>query len=282
MLIRAMIWGIRIVFPYCLVFKMKKSLLLLSVFFLTFCSQPEAVKPNPPDVVQWVNRTVGTDTTEAEAGIDAAENLGFALNKIQLMWYKNPEQNTIRKYKIYRSEDEFGAVNYRPIAEIITNQPGIVDTVFFDAQDLSLNVRYYYYITAVDKDDQESDPSDTLAYMLLEKASQLSLNGKSSEITDPPLTFQWDISSGLTPDQYILRIEAVVTDNFHPLVYVKYISSIYETPQSFVLNGTDIKSKFPDGKYRWRIDCVGENNLNGQIYSGSESDWSAFRVKWSE
>ncbi len=260
---------------------MKFFLLFISVIFLTYCSQPEGAKPNPPESVHWVNRVEGTDTTEAEAGIDAAGNPGSALNTIQLMWYKNADQNLIRKYNIYRSEDEFGAVNYKRIAEKITNQPGIVDTVYFDAQDLSLNVRYYYYITAVDKDEQESDPSDTLAYMLLEKPSQLSLNGNSSEVTELPLMFQWDITSGVTPDLYILRIEAAVTDNFHPLVFVKYIASNYETPESFILNGTDIKSKFPNGNYRWRIDSVGENNLNGQIYSGSESDWSAFRVNWS-
>jgi hypothetical protein len=261
---------------------MKILLLFVAIVFLTFCSQPEAVKPEPPDVVRWVNRTTGTDTTEAEAGIDAAENSGSDLNAIQLMWYKNSEQNLIRKYNIYRSEDEFGAVNYKRISEKITNQPGIVDTVFFDAQDLQLNVRYYYYITAVDKDGQESDPSDTLAYTLLEKASHLSLNGNSSEVKALPLTFQWDISSGQTPDQYILRIEAAVTDNFHPLVYVNYIPSIYQTPQSYVLNGTDIKSILPNGSYRWRIDCVGENKIDEQIFSGSESDWSVFRVNWSD
>ena len=45
---------------------------------------------------------------------------------------------------------------------------------FIDSLNVQVGRRYYYYITALNDDEVESLPSDTLSYMLLEKAFLLS------------------------------------------------------------------------------------------------------------
>lgn len=256
---------------------------VLLVFLLNMaCSNPGGDERPLPDKVRMVLRAPGADTTDAEAGIDAVPVPEDSINNIQLMWYQNPKSTDLSYYRIYRSEDELGEKNYDLLVSKALRQPGIPDTIFIDAQDLKQNVRYYYYVTAVDKDGRESENSDTLSYRLLETASNLSLNGNSTEITTPEMRFEWWMNSGATPDLYILRVEAFISEDFHPIRYVKVINSTYNTPQSYTLSGEYLKELFPNGKYRWRIDCVGVENVADQYFSGSESDWYIFTVNWSQ
>ena len=79
---------------------------------------------------------------------------------------------------------------------------------------------------------------------------------------------------------YILRIEYVVSEDFHPLVYVQYIYSEYESPRVVTLSGDWLFSRFQNGKYRWRVDTVGDENLAEHYFSGSESRWADFTINW--
>jgi len=259
---------------------------ILNCFWLIFllnisCSNPGQQDTAPPEKVQMVHRLAGADTTDAEAGIDAVANPD-SVNYIQLMWYRPRQTADLAYFNIYRSEDEQGAKNYNLLYRKELNQEGVPDTLYIDTQDLHTNVRYYYYVTTVNKDGLESENSDTLSYTLLEKAGNLSLNGNSGTVSEPSMEFSWWINSGQTPDKYILRIEAFVTEDFHPKVYVQYIQSTYQTPQSLTLSGNWLTQTFPTGKYRWRIDCVGDEDVAAQWFKGSESDWYPFNVNWSD
>ncbi len=254
---------------------------VLLVFLLNMaCSDPGEDVRIAPDKVRMVLRTAGADTTQEEAGIDAVQAEG-TVNAIQLMWYQNPESSQLQYYRIYRSEDELGLRNYTLLASKALRQPGIADTIYIDTQDLRQNVRYYYYVTAVDKNGAESENSDTLSYRLLEKASNLSLNGNSTVITKPDLRFEWIINFGIWPDKYIMRIENLIAEDFHPVRFVKIIDATYVSPERYTLSGDYLKQLLPDGKYRWRVDCVGGEDVQHQYFSGSESDWYIFTVEWS-
>jgi len=262
---------------------MKLNYLSLTiVIIISACSQPEEVLPDPPQTVQMVLRTLGADTLNVERGIDAAENPeSDALNGIQLNWYKHPDHSDLKEYRIYRSSHSSGLVNFYYHNSKEVNQPGIIDTMFIDTQDLSQNVRYYYYVTAMDKDDQDSQASDTVSYTLIEKAYDLSILGYSQVINQPNIDFQWYRSQSAA--EYILRIEEYQGD-YHKLVYSKLITSIYDIPEVHNLSGDWMKTTFPDRDYRWRIDCVvaeDMGNIQAQFFSGSESEWAYFTVKWS-
>lgn len=249
-------------------------LFVLSVFFQA-CTDPEGVDPEPPQRVRMVLKEAGFDTLETERGIDAEPNPLGGPNFIQLMWYRHPEEARLNYFKIYRSENPLGLVNYNLIATT-ENQQNKLDTLFLDTQELVLNVRYYYYVTAVNEKGTESLPSDTVYYTLIEKATQLSLNNNISVISRDPLNFEWWIDSGQNPDTYILRIERNVSQTFNPLAYVTVIRSRYQNPEMFAMSGNWLKNLLPNGDYRWRIDCVGED-----LFSGSESDWMYFKINWS-
>ncbi len=255
--------------------------IVLFTLFIISCTQQGPDNSEPPDKVLVVLRQEGADTLEVERGIDAFYDIASDTNGVQLMWYDHPQKKDISYYKIFRSDDPDGLVNYRNIGSRLLNQAGQADTVYLDTQDLQLNVRYYYYITAVNKKDKQSKNSDTLSYKIVEHAIGLTLNGNTTTVTEPAMNFDWRMASGYTPDWYILRVEYVVSEDFHPLVYVDYIKSSYLPQQTEILSGDWLKQKFFNGQHRWRIDCIGPNeNLSENYSSGSESEWKYFTVNW--
>ena len=270
------------------IFESSGSMIEMKYFFLIFtiivilsaCKQQESDTTKPPEAVRLVYRAAGADTLQDEPGIDAVYDVESGKNGIQLMWYTHPQEKDLASYRIYRSEDPQGLVNYNLIGSVQPGQAGQVDTVYIDTQDLVQKVRYYYYITAYSKKDKESENSDTLSYELLEYPVNLSLNGNSKVVTEPSMRFEWHMASGVTPDYYILRVEYVVSEDFHPVHYVNYIYSEYETPRIITLLGNELFTLFPKGKYRWRVDCVGLEDIPAQKFSGSESEWSDFTINW--
>lgn len=254
--------------------------IIIFIIFISACQQPTDERVFQPDPVQLVLRPAGADTLPEEPGIDAVPTDEGEVNHIQVQWYRHKQINNIEKFVIYRSSEPKGDKNYNKIGEVQANVAGKVDSVYFDTQDLSINVRYYYYVTAVGKSGKESLPSDTVSYRLLEKASKLSLNGNANVVNKPDMEFIWWIESGNTPDKYILRIERFISNEFHPLAFIKLIQSTYQTPQSFRLEGAQLKEIFTDGDYRWRVDCVGQEDVANQSFEGSESNWQLFKIKW--
>ena len=261
-----------------MVMKVNLSYLIISLVLIA-CSQPEEVKPDPPESVQMVLRSAGADSLDFERGIDAAANPGNPVNAIEMQWHTHLQQNDLESFKIYRSKHESGQINFNLLSVKEIGQQGGTDTLFRDTQDLELNVRYFYYITAADKDNQESEPSDTVSYSLLEKASELSLNGNPPQIDTTDFNFIW---KSLASHLFYVRVEAFISEDFHPLVLLKEVQSAYgDGWQNLHLEGTWLKSALPNGSYRWRIDCVGDENIAEQAFEGSESDWANFIINWS-
>jgi len=260
--------------------------LMLMVVFSAACKQQETDTTQAPAKVRLVKRVPGADTLADERGIDAEYDIPSAKDGIELMWYENSRKSELSQYRIYRSIDPQGRVSYKFLASVQLNQPSQIDTVYIDTQDLETNVRYYYYITAVDKKNRESAPSDTLSYRLIEMVNKLSLNGNSTEVTQTKMNFEWWIADpSQMPDQYILRIENYLNKDFHPLAYIEIINPVnYEIPQSKILSGEWLKNTFLSGSYRWRVDCaVADKDSVNNYYSGSgsESKWAPFTVQWS-
>ncbi len=257
--------------------------LLIFIIFIGACDSGTNKKEEPPAPVQLVLRTVGADTTNAESGIDAVPTPEGEINHIQIQWYHHPQNNRLLKFNIYRSQEVGGGKNYLLEGSVQANVPGQADTIFFDTQDLQLNVRYYYYVTAVNKDMIESISSDTVSYQLMEKPVKLSLNANASVIKRPDMVFEWWMESGNTPDRYILRVERFYSKDVHILAYIKYVKTEYGSAhQSFRLQGDSLKTIFPNGKYRWRVDCVGREDVIHQYFEGSESNWKIFDVMWGD
>jgi hypothetical protein len=258
---------------------MKKSFFCILILFIYLACYPEEeVKDSPPDRVILVEKTVYADTLENEPGIDAEASLiADAPNTIQLMWRRHTQASKLSHYNIYRRDTTavpfiFDLLDMKDVDPLNLN-----DTIYIDTKDLIKNIRYSYFVTAVDKNDLESSHSDTVSYMLIEKAIDLFLNNHTAPvISSPELLFKWSVEGGQTPDNYFLRIERNIGHSFFPLVYVKEIQSTFQTPQPYSVKGDWIKQKFENGEYRWRIDCVGSD-----LFSGAESDWSSFTVSWS-
>lgn len=254
---------------------MIKILIFILVIFLLFinCSENDPIKSDPPYKVILVQKEEGFDTLEVERGIDAGPNPNSDVNSIQLVWFEPEDKNTLAYYKIYRSVHEEGRIYYNLLGTT-ENQINALDTVFTDStQNLSTYRRYWYYVTAVTEDGLEGESSDTVHYKLIDKAYGLSINNFSPVLRDSNITFRWSMNSYM-PDYYYLRVEHVITDSFHPLVYIKEIKGNYNETETYDVLIKSFKIQMEEGgEYRWRIDCLGTD-----LYSGSESNWAIFTV----
>jgi hypothetical protein len=252
---------------------LKKLLLIQFAFiFLLNCSDQSNVDPTPPDQVRMVEKQDNSDLLDNEPGIDAEYDPISETNDIKLMWYRHPQESKLAYFKIYRTDDPDGLINYKLIGTT-ENQVNEVDTTYKDTQDLVLDTRYYYYVTALSDQDAESAPSDTVFYTLIPKAENLTLNNNASVISKTEMNFSW--SREISAREFILRVEWVISATFTPLVYINVIDS-YDNPVIYSLAGDSLKSIFPNGNYRWRVDCVGAD-----LFTGSEAEGADFTVNWS-
>jgi hypothetical protein len=238
--------------------------------------------PVPPKRVMLVKRVAGADTLETMQGISA---LPGEENRVKIMWHKPNINENIKSFKIFRSKDDVGLINYVQYAAISVTNPGNPDTTFTDLH-VDIGTTYHYFITAVNNDGLESAPSDTASISLLVKASLRGpVNG--AEITQKEdIEFRWNREN--TPPYYIIRIEEYFSQTFHRMIFVKKIfNTNYQPDQTFVLSAEDAGSIMKDGfNYRWRIDAVEDpefpvDNPNVTIYKESRSEYYMFKVNWN-
>ena len=249
--------------------------ILVIMALLINCSEKDPIDPDPPNRVIMVIKEPGFDTLQVERGIDAEPNPNSSVSAIELNWYEPTDKYKVSYFNIYRSEDEAGKLSYKWIGNT-ENQINIPDTVFIDTtlSDTNGDFPYWYYVTAVDEDGTESEPSDTVKYTLIEKATELSII-PPDVLRDSTITFKWMLSNEDIVNNYYLRVEQLAPQPvFQPFVYFKVLNSNYQVTETFQVSIENFR--FPiinGGVYRWRIDCVGTD-----IYSGSESDWAEFTV----
>ena len=191
------------------------------------------------------------DTLLQERGIDAVPE-GDAL---QLDWQRNSRYSGYLLYR--RGEGDKGFVSLR--------QLNGRDSTFVDQDNLALNKRYYYYLVGLDEDNNKSESSETVDYMLVPKAYNLGISWS------PEVIFFWNIPE-VAPDQYLLKL---FDDFTNELVWMSRVRSGYGDLREQVQYNWDKKAK-PAGlvsgrRYRWRIDVIGSATR-----SGSESQWDRF------
>jgi len=222
----------------------------LAVFILVIYCSKQIDKPE--NLVQApILLSSPPDTLVNERGIDAVPED----DAIRVEWIN---EDRFVKYTLYRkSEDE---EDFSLLANATEN-----DSFIVDQQDIFINKRYYYYLTARDRDGHWSEPSDTVDYMLVAKAYNLAVSFQDK------LRFHWNVVE-ITPDRYILKLFDDKTDS---VVWFSRVSSNYQgTEESVDYNwdGRAVTAQLTSGvKYRWRIDIIGPT-----AHSGSESNWHKF------
>ncbi|MBD3383503.1 hypothetical protein GF407_01130 [candidate division KSB1 bacterium] len=228
---------------------MKTRLLIFcsGLLLFTACSETSEEEPllQPPMVVAAVS-----DMAEQERGIDAVPES----NAIQIQWMK---QNIYDGYQLYRksqSQDEFDL-----FAEISGE-----DSTYLDIE-VEQFKRYFYYIIGFS--DRQSAPSDTVNYMLVTKAYNLSVSLQDSII------FHWQLED-IAPDEYILKL---FDDTSNEKIWFSRIQSSYQGMSESVIYNWDgmaaSRDLEADVRYRWRVDIVGPAHR-----SGSESRWHRFEL----
>jgi len=255
---------------------MLKIILFIVCLYFVSCSPTDSTNNERLNRLEMVAKTLMSDTTLAEDGIDAVP-AGANNNAIQIMWYTHNDVDRLKSFRIYRSTDPQGEVNYNSIATLEILNKFNQDTVYID-QELETDRPYYYFVTVIDKDSRESLPSDTVWYTLLPKAEPQSPSGSID--TPDEINYVFRVPSDAIPNGYILRIEREVGANFIELVYLEKVEPFNDFGEQFVthtLAGDTVRALFADDlTYRWRVDLIAGDAL----YSGSESDWETFSVNW--
>ncbi|MBN1780649.1 hypothetical protein JW948_05945 [bacterium] len=228
-------------------------LLLGMAFAILSCQNTGPESAPKPATVQFVPKSEENDLLER--GIDAIPED----NGIYLEWFGS-DQSEIDTYSVYRKGEE-GSDFY------------LIDTVedtFYIDRNVEIGKRFFYYIIAMNFDQQKSAPSDTISYKLLEKPIRLTPNGS---IASNQVTFQWEDRN--QPHEYLIRVQRSDTDE---TIWAATIEAIYGTEHQQTLFNSDqaavtdaLLSHVP---YQWRIDVLGP-----EFNCGSESSWTSFEIE---
>jgi hypothetical protein len=244
--------------------KMKKIFIILYLIpiFIGCDSGGDAKLPVPGSVLMVPH---APDTSAVEQGIDAVPESDGVL----LVWYGLNDPG-VRYYDIYRQKENETYFRRIKRIDLDTAFPG-ADTVYTDnSADIQLNIYNYYYVKAVNRDDEEGSPSDTVRYKLIEKPATTRPSG---ELVQGMPVLYWNFP-GVIPDEYIVRIEEEFTNRV-ALVRQFRVKEYFEE-QSLDLGSIGNQPQLiPGFTYRWRIDSVGPQADE----SGSESQWRIFTAQ---
>lgn len=226
----------------------KMAVIVISALAWLGCStQGEENKgPAPPALLPPPD-----DWTVVEKGIDAVPES----DAIQLDWLP-PEGQEVAGYRLYRRAGQSGSF-------LLQKSFKALDTTFVDA-DVKPEVRYFYFMTAIDQGGREGPPSDTVDYMLVPKAFNLHCTATLTPV------FRWHINT--YPSQYVLKLFDLSEESKVWFSAVQSDFADLDEEVAYNWDSTAVTPMLSAGRtYRWRVDVVGtERN------SGSESRWSRF------
>ncbi|HNW59735.1 MAG TPA: hypothetical protein PKI62_08685 [bacterium] len=228
---------------------MRRMLLALAAAFGLWMActghstSPEAVPPVPRFV------PAVPDTAAVEQGIDAVPEE----DAILLQWRQD---EALAAFQLFRRRE--GEKNYELAAQLTAR-----DTTFLDR--VAPNLRCRYYLRGANEAGQLSAPSDTLDYMLLNKATDLQIAAGDT------LLFSWSI--GLQrPAWYVLRLKEEFSG---AMIWIGRVDPGYQGTRESVRYNHDGRARLvrlqSGVRYLWRLDCVG-----AAPQSGSESVWQRF------
>lgn len=241
----------------------------LQFFFLTFVNILVifSCKNNPTNFGDRPGRPQLIATPEpvalTEIGIDAFTSQN-ELEGIQLDWRHGAGAipDSFRVFRRAEEEEEFG------LQAVVGNEFTLLpnDTLFsfVDTDSIEVNVRYSYYLTALHANGNESEPSDTLDYMLIPKPENLGVD--RSHPARPK--FFW---SNVIFGNYVLK---VIEANSDKRVWVTLIENSFGAVTSVQFNydsKADQDSLRKGIRYQWRVDALGT-----EANSGSESIWKEY------
>lgn len=193
-----------------------------------------------------------SDTSRVERGIGAIPEY----DGIRLEWIPS-EDDEVTGYRLFGSRNKDGPYN------LIAGQTVLARTdSFYVDGPLPLNVRYYYYMTAVDYRGNSSFPSDTLNYMLIEKAIHLTPQGV---ITNTRPVFSWE--PVVIEQAYVVRLR----DFSENIIWIYRMQSTYINREYLAFNvdgSASVDSLAPGRQVQWRVDVV-----SAREYCGSKSPW---------
>lgn len=232
-----------------------KYLTRLCILFLVlgvlFCGK-EVNGPDsgPPPPKLW---PTPSDTAIVEKGADAIPET----DAIQLDWTLEDDKDVEHILLFRRAEDEKQFSVLRRLDR--------KDSTWVDSDNIKLHVRYYYYLRAVDRDDRQGSPSDTVDYMLLDKAYNLSATSETKPL------FRWQIRDYHFHEYVIKVFDASTGDK----VWFATVASDYADLDEEVSYNSDSSAKYSNlrlgQQYIWRVDIIGAARN-----SGSESLWQPF------
>jgi len=213
----------------------------------TACSDQSTNPETRPPVPRFVQAV--PDTAEDEAGIDAVPEE----DAIFLQWRR---EEALSAFELFRGRA--GEKNFARIAQLTAR-----DTTFLDR--VGPNNRCWYYLRGADADGHLSAPSDTIDYMLLDKATDLQVADGDT------LRFSWSI--GLRrPASYVLRLKEEESGVW---IWMGTVEPGFQGTRESVRYNYDGRARQPrllkGVRYLWRLDCVG-----AAPHSGSESAWQRF------
>ena len=252
--------------------KLSFLLILISLLVLSNCDwfTKEEGKPDTPI---WVQKSQPEDSTET--GIDA-EPLE---HRIFMHWH--PVYNSdLEGYKIYRAEiidilDTDEKEDYKLLTKINIYHNPEYDTLYYD-EEVTLSHLYRYYIRSFDYAGNTSESSDTIEYILTNKASLVYPTEGKLVSTTPD--FQWRNTS--ITNEIVIRLEKYPSNN---VVWISRFASPSYTEdvveKKFNFDGSALVEELtPGNKYRWRVDCLSSFNPDGTDFQASESVWQYFTV----
>ena len=237
---------------------------------LTGCiNRPPNEPPSPPVVLPHL-----PDTSLGEQGIDAVTQGDW----IQVQWLPNQEDD-LAFYRVYRfsyDDDQDIKLSVDSIVIQIDAADEQGDTITWNDQGVSKDIRYYYYIRAFDNEKNKSEPSGLVHYKLIQKVSPTNMLTPRITCSDrvPVFTIN-DLSIDTSPMQYI--IIKVLDINIDRIIWSSNLISRFNPAEitynynQKALAGND--SLVIGRKYWWRLDALGREEN-----SGSESDWVEFKV----
>ena len=241
----------------------RSILFCIGIIVIYSCNDNTGADSQVPPKVQMVMRS--PDTAAVEQGIDAVPES----NGIQVQWHKLYHPALAYYYLYRKADDELYFQRIKVIDPERITQGG--DTTYVDNDTtLSIFKWYQYFVTAANKEGDEGLASDTVTYMLVEKAILIS---PDQVVVSGDYVFRWSFI-GTKPQYFILRIEE---DFSQKLLFsnIFEINNFISGIDTLNLSETEPKLHFPEGRYRWRIDCIGESAES----SGSESEWSRFFIE---
>lgn len=238
---------------------MRKIMTIMFIFIMSFygCSEDsELDQDNMPPAIPRIHQHDPT-IPDDEWGPDTLTDV----DGIYIEWDANQEDD-LAGYKIYRSVyPDNGFVLIATVSEYAD---------FYEDFDIELSQKYYYRITAINSEGNESQMSKTIWYTSLPKA-QLIEPANQAIVTLAP-TFKW-FGIG-EADAYILRVFAseVEENEWQEIWHCEKYS--YEKLEA-VYNENDkaLEDLTYEKEYRWRVDVDGGSSV------GSESNWRRFSLQ---